>query len=210
MRRPDSKQKYPISRAFDGWYWLEPVTPSLSSPQDATPTFAPARASRCLCRSFRASQHRVFARVCDLWRLLVLAPVSTGRRWCGLLRTSEQLVLREAPRPGGATALPTRPAPGTCPPLSDRDPRSAEGAAHTGHRTGSRAHTLSTSLPLMPRRSHTRSHALVRPRLNESARVATSWPVPRSHRRASSHLRSDHWRHRRLSRPDGRGRWFSR
>jgi hypothetical protein len=86
---------------------LEPVTPSLSSPQDATPTFAPARASRCLCRSFRASQHRAFARVCDLWRLLVLAPVSTGRRWCGLPRTSEQLVLGEAPRPGGAAALPT-------------------------------------------------------------------------------------------------------
>ena len=76
---------------------LEPVTPSLSSPQDATPAFAPARAFRRLCRSFRAPQHRAFPRVGDLWRLLVLAPVSTGRTVGGLPRTSEQLVLRELP-----------------------------------------------------------------------------------------------------------------
>ena len=83
--------------------------------------FAPARASRRLCRSFRASQHRAFARVCDLWRLLVLAPVSTGRRWCGLPRTSEQLVLlsakkaqpsRKRDKPLGCVVLVTRNAAG--------------------------------------------------------------------------------------------------
>src|SRR2546426_5969963 len=97
------KSKKPaISRTFGSFYevggtGLEPVTPSLSSPQDATPTFAPAHASPCLCRSFRAPQHRAFPRVGDLWRLLVLAPVSTGRTVGGLPRTSEQLVLRELP-----------------------------------------------------------------------------------------------------------------
>ena len=102
---------------------LEPVTPSLSSPQDATPTFAPARAFRCPCRSFRASQHRAFARVCDLWRLLVLAPVSTGRRWCGFTENVRAARAPRAPRLGAAAALPTRHAPGACPPLSARDPR---------------------------------------------------------------------------------------
>jgi hypothetical protein len=71
--------------------------------------FAPARELRCACRSFRASQHRAFARVCDLWRLLVLAPVSTRRRWWDLPRTSEQLVLRELPD----LQLPLRFPPGT-------------------------------------------------------------------------------------------------
>src|SRR5215210_6887680 len=81
---------------------LEPVTPSLSSPQDATPTFAPARAYRCLCRSFRSSQHCAFVRVGDLLRLLVLAPVSTGRRWCGLPRTSERRRHRTHRTPHGS------------------------------------------------------------------------------------------------------------
>ena len=107
--------------------------------------FAPARAFRRLCRSFRASQHRAFARVCDLWRLLVLAPVSTGRRWwiTENVRAARPLELPDLE----LAALPTRQAPGACPPLSDRDPHSPEVAARTGHRTGRRALQLRPGLP---------------------------------------------------------------
>ena len=58
---------------------------------------------------------------------------------------SEQLGSESSPNLELAAALPTRHAPGACSPLSDRDPRSAEVAARTGHRTGMRAPTLSTS-----------------------------------------------------------------
>lgn len=99
-----------------------------------------------------------------------------------------------APRPGAAAALPTWHAPGACPPLSDRDPRSAEVAARTGHRTGKRAHllwislTTSTSLEADSRESrlldvaipHSRGgyfYKRTKPRpLAEATSTSASWP----------------------------------
>src|SRR4051794_24717726 len=137
-------KKGPCRTCSMGGTGLEPVTPSLSSPQDTRPTFAPARASPCLCRSFRAPQHRAFPRIGDLWRLLVLAPISTGRRWwCGLPRTCEQLVLRELPDLELPLRFPSDTCPGPCPPLSDvtrearRSPRAPD-TARAAVRTYSR------------------------------------------------------------------------
>src|SRR5262249_33910249 len=68
------------------------------------------------------------------------------RRGCGLPRTSEQLVRRELPDSGAAAALRIRHVPRSLSASERRNPRSAEPAARTGHRTRSRAHVLATSL----------------------------------------------------------------
>jgi hypothetical protein len=71
------------SGSFMGGTGLEPVTPSLSSPQDSCSPFASIGAFYRVCSGFIGFGAAAFARVAAGFRVLLLAPVSTARRCAG-------------------------------------------------------------------------------------------------------------------------------
>jgi hypothetical protein len=79
---------------------LEPVTPSLSSPQDRSTVFTNVRIRLRFCSRFFAFSAQAFAALVARFRVLSLAPVSTGTSCpCSLGRTHEPAGVRPYSRP---------------------------------------------------------------------------------------------------------------